>query len=73
MLITRSRLSGYDFGPIMERRLADCKQTWTHDGSDTVHSVSHVRTIVGHILGHDTKILMLSSHGETILVPTRVP
>ena len=32
MLITRFRLSGYDFGPILEHRLADCKQTWTHDG-----------------------------------------
>ena len=45
----------------------------TMTDSDTVHSVSHVRTIVGYILGHGSKILMLFSHGETTWVPTRVP
>ena len=31
-LITWYRLSRYDAGPVLEHRLADCKQTWTHDG-----------------------------------------
>ena len=71
--ITRYRQSRYDAGPILERRLSDCKRTWTHDGFQyrafcfTCSKRSWKHT------GTRCKILMWFSHGETILVPLSVP